>query len=81
MSTIMVIENGSSEGEYIITNMFGEPVESGYEIPAVFADNVLTTSAQSQYPEMTFVYSNGKLTCDMVEISFMAYYRNIVATK
>ena len=81
MSTTMVIENGSSEGEYIITNMFGMPVESGYEIPAVFADNVLTTSEMSQYPEMTFVYSNGKLTCDMVEISFQAYYRNIVATK
>ena len=81
MSTTMVIENGVSDGEYLITTMFGTPTGDNYKIPAVFADNVLTTSAKSQYPEMTFVYSNGKLTCDMVEVSYTAYYRNIVATK
>ena len=81
MSTTMVIENGSSEGEYVFKVIFGQEVEAGYEVYASFSDNQLTTTATDRFPSMTFVYANGQLTCDLVEFPYQAYYRNIVATK
>ena len=81
MSTTMVIENGSSEGEYVFKVIFGQEVEAGYEVYASFSDNQLTTTATDRFPSMTFVYANGQLTCNLVEFPYQAYYRNIVATK
>ena len=81
MSTTMVIENGSSEGQYVLKVIFGQEVEDGYEVYASFADNKLTTTVTDRFPSMTFVYANGQLTCDLVEFPYQALYRNIVATK
>ena len=87
-SSSIIISEGSSENEYIITNFLGfectpnaDPTYD-YSLVARLEGNTLTIAAKSQYPEMVFTYTDGQLLCNNeYEIPYQLKFKNLVAIR
>ena len=87
-SSPIIISEGSSENEYIITNFLGfectpnaNPLYD-YSLAARLEGNTLTIAAKSQYPEMVFTYTDGQLLCsNEYEIPYQLKFKNLVAIR
>ncbi|MBR2608118.1 MAG: hypothetical protein IKC68_00115 [Bacteroidales bacterium] len=87
-SSSIIISEGSSENEYIITNFLGFECTPNanpsydYSLAARLEGNTLTIAAKNQYPEMVFTYTDGQLLCNNeYEIAYQLKFTNIVATR
>lgn len=76
-----------SDDKFVVTKLFGSVLTKGstadYRFDATLSGDklALTPRDATQYPAMTFTFSNGKLTMSSLEVPYTGKYSDIVAVK